>query len=81
MLTGDQRSTAEAVGRQVGLVPEAIRSRLAPEDKLDLIKGLQARGEIVAMRATAPTTRRRLHLAGALLEGLKARGASKGGST
>ena len=49
MLTGDQRSTAEAVGRQLGLAPEAIRSRVSPEDKLDLIEKLQARGEIVAM--------------------------------
>jgi Ca2+-transporting ATPase len=49
MLTGDQRSTAEAVGHQLGLTPEAIRSRVTPEGKLELITTLQARGEIVAM--------------------------------
>ncbi len=49
MLTGDQRTTAEAVGRQLGLAPDAIRSRVGPEDKLELIKALQARGEVVAM--------------------------------
>ena len=49
MLTGDQRSTAEAVGRQLGFAPEAIRSRVTPEGKLELIATLQARGEIVAM--------------------------------
>ena len=49
MLTGDQRSTAEAVGRQLGLPPEAIRSRVSPEEKLELVKTLQARGEVVAM--------------------------------
>jgi P-type Ca2+ transporter type 2C len=49
MLTGDQRLTAEAVGRQLGLVPESIRSRVSPQDKLDLIAALQAEGEIVAM--------------------------------
>jgi Ca2+-transporting ATPase len=49
MLTGDQRSTAEAVGRQLGLAPESIRSRVSPEDKLDLITALQAEGKIVAM--------------------------------
>jgi P-type Ca2+ transporter type 2C len=49
MLTGDQRSTAEAVGRQLGLRPDAIRSRVTPEDKMDLVKTLQGRGEVVAM--------------------------------
>ncbi|MFI5008291.1 MAG: cation-translocating P-type ATPase, partial [Solirubrobacterales bacterium] len=49
MLTGDQRLTAEAVGRQLGLMPESIRSRVSPQDKLDLIMALQAEGEIVAM--------------------------------
>ena len=49
MLTGDQRLTAEAVGRQLGLTPESIRSRVSPQDKLDLIMALQAEGEIVAM--------------------------------
>ena len=49
MLTGDQRGTAEAVGRELGLAPEAIRSRVSPEQKLALIEDLQASGEIVAM--------------------------------
>jgi magnesium-transporting ATPase (P-type) len=49
MLTGDQRATAEAVGHQLGLPADAIRSRVSPEDKLELIKALQARAEIVAM--------------------------------
>ena len=49
MLTGDQRTTAEAVGRELGLRPEAIRSRVTAEDKLTLIKDLQAQGEVVAM--------------------------------
>jgi Ca2+-transporting ATPase len=49
MLTGDQRATAEAVGRELGLRPEEIRSRVTAEDKLTLIKDLQAEGELVAM--------------------------------
>jgi P-type Ca2+ transporter type 2C len=49
MLTGDQRATAEAIGGQLGLTPESIRSRVSPQDKLDLVVTLQAKGEIVAM--------------------------------
>jgi len=49
MLTGDQRSTAEAVGRALGLPADAIRSRVSPEGKLELVTALQAAGEIVAM--------------------------------
>ena len=44
MLTGDQRATAEAIGRQLGLAPEAIRSRVSPEEKLALVEELQAAG-------------------------------------
>jgi Ca2+-transporting ATPase len=49
MLTGDQQLTAETVGRQLGLEPEAVRSRVSPEGKLTLVAELQGRGEIVAM--------------------------------
>jgi Ca2+-transporting ATPase len=49
MITGDQRATAEAVGRSLGLAPDAVRSRVSPDQKLALIEELQAQGEIVAM--------------------------------
>lgn len=49
MLTGDQQLTALTVGRQLGLEPEAIRSRVSPEGKLGLVAELQSRGEIIAM--------------------------------
>jgi Cd2+/Zn2+-exporting ATPase len=47
MLTGDDRRTAEAIARQVGL--EHFEAELLPEDKLDAIRELQQEGHIVAM--------------------------------
>jgi Ca2+-transporting ATPase len=49
MLTGDQAGTAFAVGRSLGLDPDAVRSRVTPEGKLTLIEELQAAGQVVAM--------------------------------
>jgi Ca2+-transporting ATPase len=49
MLTGDQQLTAQTVARQLGLEPEAVRSRVSPEGKLALVAELQGHGEIVAM--------------------------------
>ena len=49
MLTGDQRATAEAVGRELGLPAAAIHSRVSPEQKFQLVQRLQEEGEIVAM--------------------------------
>ncbi|REB11591.1 cation-transporting P-type ATPase [Sporosarcina sp. BI001-red] len=47
MLTGDNRHTAELVGKQLGL--DHIHSELLPEDKVAWIKQLKAAGHIVAM--------------------------------
>ena len=47
MLTGDSRSTAEAVARQLG-IDEAL-AEVLPEDKAGHVKGLQAQGRKVAM--------------------------------
>ena len=47
MLTGDNRTTAEAVARSLGI--DEIRAEVLPEQKGDAIKRLQAEGRIVAM--------------------------------
>ncbi len=47
MLTGDQRWTAEAIARQLGLAE--VFSRVTPEEKLRIVADYQRRGEIVAM--------------------------------
>ncbi len=47
MLTGDDRRTAEAIASEAG-VPE-VYADLLPEDKLAVIRRLQAEGHVVAM--------------------------------
>jgi Cu+-exporting ATPase len=47
MLTGDRRSTAEAIARQVGV--DRVLAEVLPAGKADEIGKLQAQGEIVAM--------------------------------
>ncbi len=47
MLSGDDRRTAEAIGREVGI--DEVIAPLLPQEKLKHIKVLQAKGKIVAM--------------------------------
>ena len=47
LLTGDNRTTAEAVGEEVG-IGEVI-AEVLPSDKADVVKRLQAEGRVVAM--------------------------------
>ena len=47
MLTGDNRTTAEAVAKSVGI--DAIEADVLPDQKVAVVKRLQERGERVAM--------------------------------
>lgn len=47
LLSGDNRRTAEAIGRQVGI--DKVIAEVMPEDKVETIQALQKQGEVVAM--------------------------------
>ncbi len=47
MVTGDNRTTAEAVARQLGI--DEVHAEVLPERKIAAVKELQAEGRIVAM--------------------------------
>jgi Cu+-exporting ATPase len=47
MLTGDSRTTAEAVARKLEL--DEVEAEVLPDQKVDVVKRLQAEGRVVAM--------------------------------
>ncbi|MGY5074692.1 heavy metal translocating P-type ATPase [Streptomyces griseus] len=47
LLTGDNRAVAEAVAREVGI--DEVHAEVLPEDKVNVVKSLQAEGRVVAM--------------------------------
>jgi Cu+-exporting ATPase len=47
MLTGDSRTTAEAVGRKLGI--DDVVAEVLPDQKSDVVKRLQGEGHVVAM--------------------------------
>lgn len=48
LVTGDNRRTAEALAREVGLSAEDVFAEVRPEEKAEIVKKLQAAGEKVA---------------------------------
>lgn len=49
IVTGDQRPTAIAVARIVGIPSENVHAGVTPDQKQDIIRDFQSRGECVAM--------------------------------
>ncbi|TPX17217.1 uncharacterized protein E0L32_003335 [Thyridium curvatum] len=49
MVTGDQRSTAEAVASAVGIDTTNVEAGVSPDQKQSIIRRLQEQGEVVAM--------------------------------
>ena len=47
MCTGDNRATAEAVARELGI--EEVHAEVMPQDKIDLVRKLRKQGAVVAM--------------------------------
>jgi Cu+-exporting ATPase len=47
MITGDHRLTAQAVANQLGI--DKFEAEVLPEGKLDVVRGLQGQGRVVAM--------------------------------
>ncbi|MEU5042634.1 heavy metal translocating P-type ATPase [Streptomyces griseorubiginosus] len=49
LLTGDNRAVAASVAREVGIDADRVIAEVLPQDKVDVVKRLQAQGRSVAM--------------------------------
>ena len=49
MLTGDSKTTAAAVAARLGLSADEVRAEVLPQQKQEVVRGLQAKGRVVAM--------------------------------
>jgi Cu+-exporting ATPase len=47
MCTGDNRKTAEAVARELGI--DEVHAEVVPRDKIEIVKNLKSKGAVVAM--------------------------------
>ncbi len=48
LITGDAKVTAEALAREAGIEPQNVFAEVRPEQKADIVKELQAKGQRVA---------------------------------
>ncbi len=48
LVTGDNRLTAESIGKEAGIPAENIYAEVLPKEKAEIVKKLQQKGEIVA---------------------------------
>ncbi|WP_329055306.1 heavy metal translocating P-type ATPase [Streptomyces violaceus] len=49
LLTGDNEAVARPVAREVGIAPEDVVAEVLPQEKVEVVKRLQAEGRAVAM--------------------------------
>ncbi|MFE0133453.1 heavy metal translocating P-type ATPase [Streptomyces sp. NPDC059037] len=49
LLTGDNKAVAASVAAEVGIAPDDVIAEVMPQDKVDVVKRLQAEGRSVAM--------------------------------
>ncbi|MGR4849128.1 heavy metal translocating P-type ATPase [Streptomyces sp. LARHCF252] len=49
LLTGDNEAVARSVAREVGIAPEDVVAEVLPQEKVEVVKRLQAEGRSVAM--------------------------------
>jgi Ca2+-transporting ATPase len=49
LITGDQPGTAAAIGHEVGIEPRRVFARVAPAEKLEIVRAFQESGRVVAM--------------------------------
>ncbi len=49
LLTGDNAAVAAAVADEVGIAPQDVHAEVLPEEKVAVVRELQARGRVVAM--------------------------------